>query len=195
MPTLAMAIISTAELIAVGTELLLGKHRQHPTLGQFLPGPVGPGHLYYHGGGRPQQLRAPGGHSHYTGLGPTDDLTKNIAGAVRFGKSAVFTRPPPAASRLRAAPRTHFYDRLEGHAARGVHGAELTTRAPPRRGFRQTGCGSSPTQRCRAMFTHRVIPLPESLADGGWYLSPGRSQALRHRGSPPEASSGRRWRP
>ena len=92
----------TAELIAVGTELLLGNIAT-PTP-DALPGPVGPGHqrLLPHGGGRQPPAAAGRGELAKSradilittgGLGPTcDDLTKNVL-AECFGKKLVFHAP------------------------------------------------------------------------------------------------------
>ena len=93
----------TAELIAVGTELLLGNIAQHQRPDHF-PGTLRPGHqrLLPHGGGRQPPAAACRGELAKSradilittgGLGPTcDDLTKNVL-AECFGKKLVFHAP------------------------------------------------------------------------------------------------------
>ena len=101
----------TAELIAVGTELLLGNiaNTDAQMLSQGLSA-LGI-NVYYHTvvGDNPPAAAGRGGAGPKSradilittgGLGPTcDDLTKKRAGRVLRQKSWCSTRPPPAASR------------------------------------------------------------------------------------------------
>ena len=106
----------TAELIAVGTELLLGNiaNTDAQLLSQGLSA-LGI-NVYYHTvvGDNPERLRAAVELASTRadilittgGLGPTcDDLTKNVL-AECFGKRWCSTSPPPAASRPTSASST-----------------------------------------------------------------------------------------
>ena len=136
----------TAEIIAVGTEILLGNiaNTDAQMLSQGLSA-LGI-NVYYHTvvGDNPQRLRAAVELAKSRadilittgGLGPTcDDLTKNVL-AEAFGKKLVFD--PAHRGLLPAAPRRPAHDGEQlpaGHAARGVHGAGQRLGHRPRRGL------------------------------------------------------------
>ena len=175
----------TAELIAVGTELLLGNiaNTDAQMLSQGLSA-LGI-NVYYHTvvGDNPQRLRAAVELAKSRadilittgGLGPTcDDLTKNVL-AECFGKKLVFHAP--SARRIEA-----YFERL--HAGRpmtennyqqamlpeGCTVLDNDWGTAPGVAFEADGVRvimlPGPPRECRAMFTHRVIPYLKSLADG-----------------------------
>ena len=175
----------TAELIAVGTELLLGNiaNTDAQMLSQGLSA-LGI-NVYYHTvvGDNPQRLRAAVELAKSRadilittgGLGPTcDDLTKNVL-AECFGKKLVFHAP--SARRIEA-----YFERL--HAGRPMtennyqqamlpEGCTVLANdwgTAPGVAFEADGVRvimlPGPPRECRAMFTHRVIPYLKSLADG-----------------------------
>ena len=189
----------TAELIAVGTELLLGNiaNTDAQMLSQGLSA-LGI-NVYYHTvvGDNPQRLRAAVELAKSRadilittgGLGPTcDDLTKNVL-AECFGKKLVFHAP--SARRIEA-----YFERL--HAGRpmtennyqqamlpeGCTVLDNDWGTAPGVAFEADGVRvimlPGPPRECRAMFTHRVIPLPEEPGRRGHCLPD--AQALRHRG-------------
>ena len=174
----------TAELIAVGTELLLGNiaNTDAQMLSQGLSA-LGI-NVYYHTvvGDNPQRLRAAVELAKSRadilittgGLGPTcDDLTKNVL-AECFGKKLVFHAP---SRRIEA-----YFERL--HAGRpmtennyqqamlpeGCTVLDNDWGTAPGVAFEADGVRvimlPGPPRECRAMFTHRVIPYLKSLADG-----------------------------
>ena len=175
----------TAELIAVGTELLLGNiaNTDAQMLSQGLSA-LGI-NVYYHTvvGDNPQRLRAAVELAKSRadilittgGLGPTcDDLTKNVL-AECFGKKLVFHAP--SARRIEA-----YFERL--HAGRpmtennyqqamlpeGCTVLDNDWGTAPGVAFEADGVRvimlPGPPRECRAMFTHRVLPYLKSLADG-----------------------------
>ena len=175
----------TAELIAVGTELLLGNisNTDAQMLSQGLSA-LGI-NVYYHTvvGDNPQRLRAAVELARTRadiiittgGLGPTcDDLTKNVL-AECFGKPLVFHEP--SARRIEA-----YFQRL--HAGRpmtennyqqamlpeGCTVLDNDWGTAPGVAFEAGGVRvimlPGPPRECKAMFTHRVVPYLKSLADG-----------------------------
>ena len=175
----------TAELIAVGTELLLGNiaNTDAQMLSQGLSA-LGI-NVYYHTvvGDNPQRLRAAVELARTRadiiittgGLGPTcDDLTKNVL-AECFGKKLVFHEP--SARRIEA-----YFQRL--HAGRpmtennyqqamlpeGCTVLDNDWGTAPGVAFEAGGVRvimlPGPPRECKAMFTHRVVPYLKSLADG-----------------------------
>ena len=175
----------TAEIIAVGTEILLGNiaNTDAQMLSQGLSA-LGI-NVYYHTvvGDNPQRLRAAVELAKSRadilittgGLGPTcDDLTKNVL-AECFGKKLVFHAP--SARRIEA-----YFERL--HAGRpmtennyqqamlpeGCTVLDNDWGTAPGVAFEADGVRvimlPGPPRECRAMFTHRVIPYLKSLADG-----------------------------
>ena len=175
----------TAELIAVGTELLLGNiaNTDAQMLSQGLSA-LGI-NVYYHTvvGDNPQRLRAAVELAKSRadilittgGLGPTcDDLTKNVL-AECFGKKLVFHAP--SARRIEA-----YFERL--HAGRpmtennyqqamlpeGCTVLDNDWGTAPGVAFEADGVRvimlPGPPRECRAMFTHRVIPYLKDLSDG-----------------------------
>ena len=175
----------TAELIAVGTELLLGNiaNTDAQMLSQGLSA-LGI-NVYYHTvvGDNPQRLRAAVELARTRadiiittgGLGPTcDDLTKNVL-AECFGRKLVFHEP--SARRIEA-----YFQRL--HAGRpmtennyqqamlpeGCTVLDNDWGTAPGVAFEAGGVRvimlPGPPRECKAMFTHRVVPYLKSLADG-----------------------------
>ena len=175
----------TAELIAVGTELLLGiianTDAQMRAQGLAALGI----NVYYHTvvGDNPQRLRAAVEMAKTRadilittgGLGPTcDDLTKNVL-AQCFGKRLVCHAP--SARRIEA-----YFQRL--HANRpmtennyqqamlpeGCTVLDNDWGTAPGVAFEADGVRvillPGPPRECRAMFTHRVSPYLKDLADG-----------------------------
>ena len=166
----------TAELIAVGTELLLGNiaNTDAQMLSQGLSA-LGI-NVYYHTvvGDNPQRLRAAVELAKSRadilittgGLGPTcDDLTKNVlaecfrqtAGVPR----ALRRRIEAYFERLHAGrPMTENYQ--QAMLPEGCTVLDNDSGHRPRRGLRGgRGAGHhapGPPRECRAMFTHRVIP-------------------------------------
>ena len=175
----------TAELIAVGTELLLGNIAN--TDAQFISqGLSALGiNVYYHTvvGDNPDRLRAAVELARTRadilittgGLGPTcDDLTKNVLAGC-FGKRLVFHAP--------SARRIEDYFRK-------LHSSRPMTENNYQQAMLPEGCtvldndwGTAPgvafeaggvrvimlpgpPRECKAMFTHRVVPYLKSLADG-----------------------------
>ena len=175
----------TAELIAVGTELLLGNiaNTDAQMLSQGLSA-LGI-NVYYHTvvGDNPQRLRAAVELARTRadiiittgGLGPTcDDLTKNVL-AECFGKPLVFHEP--SARRIEA-----YFQRL--HAGRpmtennyqqamlpeGCTVLDNDWGTAPGAAFEAGGVRvvmlPGPPRECLAMFTHRAVPYLRKLSDG-----------------------------
>ena len=175
----------TAELIAVGTELLLGNIAN--TDAQFLSQQLSALgiNVYYHTvvGDNPQRLRAAVELAKTRadilittgGLGPTcDDLTKNVLAAC-FGKALVFHAPSAR--------------RIEGYF-RQLHANRPMTENNYQQAMLPEGCDvldndwgtapgvtfeaegvrvimlPGPPRECRAMFTHRALPYLRKLSDG-----------------------------
>ena len=161
-----------AELIAVGTELLLGNiaNTDAQMISQGLS-ELGI-HVYYHTvvGDNPARLRSAVEIARRRadilittgGLGPTcDDLTKQTLAQV-FGRELVFDEP--SAQRIRS-----YFQRL--HPDRPMTENNLQQAMLPE------GCTifandwgtimlPGPPRECRAMFTHRALPYLRALADG-----------------------------
>ena len=175
----------TAELIAVGTELLLGNiaNTDAQMLSQGLSA-LGI-NVYYHTvvGDNPDRLRAAVELARTRadiiittgGLGPTcDDLTKNVL-AQCFGRQLVFHEP--SARRIEA-----YFQRL--HPTRpmtdntyqqallpaGCTVLDNDWGTAPGVAFEADGVRvimlPGPPRECEAMFTHRVVPYLRDLADG-----------------------------
>ena len=167
----------TAELIAVGTELLLG-NIAHPDAQMLSQGLSALGiNVYYHTvvGDNPDRLRAAVELARTRadiiittgGLGPTcDDLTKNVL-ADCFGRKLVFHQP--SAQRIEA-----YFQRI--HPNRPMTDNNYQTAMLPEGctvldndwgtapgvAFEQDGVRvimlPGPPRECKAMFTYRVIP-------------------------------------
>ena len=173
----------TAELIAVGTELLLGNIAN--TDAQMLSkGLSALGiNVYYHTvvGDNPARLRAAVDLAKSRadiiittgGLGPTcDDLTKNIL-AEAFGLPLVFHEP--SARRIRA-----YFDRMgrdmtdnnlqQAMLPQGCTVLDNDWGTAPGVAFEKDGVHvimlPGPPRECRAMFEHRAAPYLRALADG-----------------------------
>ena len=175
----------TAELIAVGTELLLGNisNTDAQMLSQGLSA-LGI-NVYYHTvvGDNPERLRAAVELAKARadiiittgGLGPTcDDLTKHVL-AQCFGKKLVFHQP--SAKRIE-----DYFQRL--HANRpmtennyqqamlpeGCTVLDNDWGTAPGVAFQAEGVHvvmlPGPPRECRAMFLHRVVPYLKKLAEG-----------------------------
>ena len=175
----------TAELIAVGTELLLGNIAN--TDAQFLSQQLSALgiNVYYHTvvGDNPERLRAAVELAKTRadilittgGLGPTcDDLTKNVLAAC-FGKKLVFHAP--------SARRIETYFR-QLHAGRpmtennyqqamlpeGCTVLDNDWGTAPGVAFEAEGVHvimlPGPPRECKAMFTHRAVPYLQTLSDG-----------------------------
>ncbi len=173
----------TAELIAVGTELLLGNIAN--TDAQMLSRELSALgiNVFYHTvvGDNPERLRAAVDIARKRadilittgGLGPTcDDLTKTVlAGA--FGKTLVHHEP--SAGRIRA-----FFDRIgremtennlqQAMLPEGCVIFENDWGTAPGCAFEADGCHvlmlPGPPKECAAMFRCRALPYLRSLADG-----------------------------
>ena len=174
-----------AELIAVGTELLLGNiaNTDAQMLSQGLSA-LGI-NVYYHTvvGDNPARLRAAVELARTRadiiittgGLGPTcDDLTKNVL-ADCFGRKLVFHQP--SARRIEA-----YFKRI--HPTRpmtdnnyqqtmlpeGCTVLDNDWGTAPGAAFEEGGVRvimlPGPPRECRAMFTHRVVPYLRELSDG-----------------------------
>ena len=173
----------TAELIAVGTELLLGNIAN--TDAQMLSkGLSALGiNVYYHpvGGDNPQRLRAAVELAKSRadilittgGLGPTcDDLTKNVL-AEAFGKQLVFHEP--SAQRIRS-----YFQRLgremtgnnlqQAMLPEGCTVLDNDWGTAPGVAFEAGGIHvvmlPGPPRECRAMFEHRAVPYLKRLSEG-----------------------------
>ncbi|WP_209344539.1 competence/damage-inducible protein A [Flavonifractor sp. AGMB03687] len=175
----------TAELIAVGTELLLGNiaNTDAQMLSQGLSA-LGI-NVYYHTvvGDNPDRLRAAVELARTRadiiittgGLGPTcDDLTKNVL-ADCFGRKLVFHQP--SAQRIEAYfqrihPNRPMTDNNYQQAMlpEGCTVLDNDWGTAPGVAFEQDGVRvimlPGPPRECKAMFTHRVIPYLKELADG-----------------------------
>ena len=175
----------TAELIAVGTELLLGNiaNTDAQMLSQGLSA-LGV-NVYYHTvvGDNPERLRAAVELAKTRadilittgGLGPTcDDLTKNVL-AQCFGKRLVFHQP--SAQRIENYFRTLHPNRpmtennyQQAMLPEGCTVLDNDWGTAPGVAFEAEGVRvimlPGPPRECRAMFTHRVIPYLKELADG-----------------------------
>ena len=174
-----------AELIAVGTELLLGNiaNTDAQMLSQGLSA-LGI-NVYYHTvvGDNPQRLKAAvetaKGRADIIittgGLGPTcDDLTKNVL-AECFGKQLVFHQP--SAQRIEDYFRNLHPDRpmtennyQQAMLPEGCTVLDNDWGTAPGVAFEADGVRvimlPGPPRECRAMFTHRVIPYLKDLSDG-----------------------------
>ena len=177
----------TAELIAVGTELLLGNiaNTDAQTLSRELS--VLGINVYYHTvvGGNPVRLKRAVEIAKTRadliittgGLGPTcDDLTKNVL-AEAFGKRLVYN--PEAARRMEA-----YFQKLHPESGRTMtennyQQAYLPEGCTPFQNDRGTapGCGfeadgiwvlmlPGPPSECGPMFRSRAVPYLAGLADG-----------------------------
>ena len=175
----------TAELIAVGTELLLGNiaNTDAQMLSQGLSA-LGI-NVYYHTvvGDNPARLRAAVELARTRadiiittgGLGPTcDDLTKNVL-ADCFGRKLVFH--PPSARRIEAYfkrihPTRPMTDNNYQQAMlpEGCTVLDNDWGTAPGAAFEEGGVRvimlPGPPRECRAMFTHRVVPYLRELSDG-----------------------------
>ncbi|MEQ2456515.1 competence/damage-inducible protein A [Flavonifractor hominis] len=175
----------TAELIAVGTELLLGNiaNTDAQMLSQGLSA-LGI-NVYYHTvvGDNPERLRTAvetaKGRADIIlttgGLGPTcDDLTKNVL-AECFGKKLVFHEP--SARRIEGYFRTLHPDRpmtennyQQAMLPEGCTVLDNDWGTAPGVAFEADGVRvimlPGPPRECKAMFTHRVIPYLKDLSDG-----------------------------
>ena len=175
----------TAELIAVGTELLLGNiaNTDAQMLSQGLSA-LGI-NVYYHTvvGDNPQRLRAAVELARRRadiiittgGLGPTcDDLTKNVL-ADCFGKKLVFHAP--SAQRIEAYFRRLHPSRAmtennyqQAMLPEGCTVLDNDWGTAPGAAFEQDGVRvimlPGPPRECREMFLHRAIPYLRELADG-----------------------------
>ena len=175
----------TAELIAVGTELLLGNiaNTDAQMLSQGLSA-LGI-NVYYHTvvGDNPERLRAAVETAKTRadiilttgGLGPTcDDLTKNVLAAC-FGKKLVFHEP--SAQRIEAYFRNLHPDRpmtennyQQAMLPEGCIVLENDWGTAPGVAFEADGVRvimlPGPPRECKAMFTHRVAPYLKELSDG-----------------------------
>ncbi len=175
----------TAELIAVGTELLLGSiaNTDAQMLSQGLSA-LGI-NVYYHTvvGDNPQRLRAAVELARTRadiiittgGLGPTcDDLTKNVL-AECFGKQLVLHEP--SARRIEAYFRRLHSGRpmtennyQQAMLPEGCTVLDNDWGTAPGVAFEAGGVRvimlPGPPRECKAMFTHRVVPYLKSLSDG-----------------------------
>ena len=175
----------TAELIAVGTELLLGNiaNTDAQMLSQGLSA-LGI-NVYYHTvvGDNPERLRAAVETAKTRadiilttgGLGPTcDDLTKNVLAAC-FGKKLVFHEP--SAQRIEAYFRNLHPDLpmtennyQQAMLPEGCTVLENDWGTAPGVAFEADGVRvimlPGPPRECKAMFTHRVVPYLKELSDG-----------------------------
>ena len=175
----------TAELIAVGTELLLGNiaNTDAQMLSQGLSA-LGI-NVYYHTvvGDNLERLRAAVETAKTRadiilttgGLGPTcDDLTKNVLAAC-FGKKLVFHEP--SAQRIEAYFRNLHPDRpmtennyQQAMLPEGCTVLENDWGTAPGVAFEADGVRvimlPGPPRECKAMFTHRVAPYLKELSDG-----------------------------
>lgn len=174
-----------AELIAVGTELLLGNiaNTDAQMLSQGLSA-LGI-NVYYHTvvGDNPARLRAAVELARTRadiiittgGLGPTcDDLTKNVL-ADCFGRKLVFHQP--SARRIEAYfkrihPTRPMTDNNYQQAMlpEGCTVLDNDWGTAPGAAFEEGGVRvimlPGPPRECRAMFTHRVVPYLRELSDG-----------------------------
>ena len=175
----------TAELIAVGTELLLGNiaNTDAQMLSQGLSA-LGI-NVYYHTvvGDNPDRLCAAVELARTRadiiittgGLGPTcDDLTKNVLAGC-FGKKLVFHAP--SARRIEDFFRRLHPDRpmtdnnyQQAMLPEGCTVLDNDWGTAPGVAFEADGVRvimlPGPPRECKAMFTHRVIPYLKELADG-----------------------------
>lgn len=175
----------TAELIAVGTELLLGNiaNTDAQMLSQGLSA-LGI-NVYYHTvvGDNPARLRAAVELARTRadiiittgGLGPTcDDLTKNVL-ADCFGRKLVFHQP--SARRIEAYfqrihPTRPMTDNNYQQAMlpEGCTVLDNDWGTAPGVAFEEGGVRvimlPGPPRECSAMFTHRVAPYLRALSDG-----------------------------
>ena len=174
-----------AELIAVGTELLLGNiaNTDAQMISQGLS-ELGI-HVYYHTvvGDNPARLRSAVEIARRRadilittgGLGPTcDDLTKQTLAQV-FGRELVFDEP--SAQRIRSYFQRLHPDRpmTENNLQQAMLPEGCTICAndwgtAPGCAFEAEGVRvimlPGPPRECRAMFTHRALPYLRALADG-----------------------------
>ena len=173
----------TAELIAVGTELLLGNIAN--TDAQMISEGLSQLgiNVYYHTvvGDNPERVRQAMDIARQRadilittgGLGPTcDDLTK-VAVAQAFGRTLVYHEPSAQRIRDRFAAmgrpvtENNFQQAMIPEGATGLDNDWGTA---PGVAFEADGVRvimlPGPPRECRAMFTHRVIPYLKSLADG-----------------------------
>ena len=175
----------TAELIAVGTELLLGNiaNTDAQMISQALSA-LGI-HVYYHTvvGDNPQRARAAVEIARSRsdiiittgGLGPTcDDLTKQVL-ADAFGKKLVFHQP--SARRIESYFREYLPHRTmtennyqQAMLPEGCTVLDNDWGTAPGCAFRSGGVTvimlPGPPRECLAMLEHRVIPYLKGLSDG-----------------------------
>ena len=175
----------TAELIAVGTELLLGNiaNTDAQMISEALSA-LGI-NVYYHTvvGDNPQRLKSAveiaKGRADIIittgGLGPTcDDLTKNVL-AECFGKQLVFHEP--SAKRIEDYFRNIHPDRpmtennyQQAMLPEGCTVLDNDWGTAPGVAFEADGVRvimlPGPPRECRAMLTYRVIPYLKELSDG-----------------------------
>ena len=173
----------TAELIAVGTELLLGNiaNTDAQMISQGLS-QLGI-NVYYHTvvGDNPQRVRQAvdiaRGRADILittgGLGPTcDDLTK-VAVAQAFGKELVYHEPSAQRIRERFAQRGTPVTENNFQQAMVPEGCTVLDNdwgTAPGVAFEADGVHvimlPGPPRECRAMFTHRAVPYLRKLSDG-----------------------------
>ena len=173
----------TAELIAVGTELLLGNIAN--TDAQMISEGLSQLgiNVYYHTvvGDNPERVRQAVDIARQRadilittgGLGPTcDDLTK-VAVAQAFGRTLVYHEPSAQRIRDRFAAMGRPVTENNFQQAMIPEGATVLDNdwgTAPGVAFEADGVRvimlPGPPRECRAMFTHRVIPCLKSLADG-----------------------------
>ena len=173
----------TAELIAVGTELLLGNIAN--TDAQMISEGLSQLgiNVYYHTvvGDNPERVRQAMDIARQRadilittgGLGPTcDDLTK-VAVAQAFGRTLVYHEPSAQRIRDRFAAMGRPVTENNFQQAMIPEGATVLDNdwgTAPGVAFEADGVRvimlPGPPRECRAMFTHRVIPYLKSLADG-----------------------------
>ena len=173
----------TAELIAVGTELLLGNiaNTDAQMLSQGLSA-LGI-NVYYHTvvGDNPERLRAAVELAKSRadlilttgGLGPTcDDLTKNVLAAC-FGKELVYNQE--AEERCRAffqkiGREMTTNNRQQFYLPEGATVFQNDWGTAPGCGFEADGVHiimlPGPPRECKAMFTYRAVPYLQSLSEG-----------------------------
>ena len=175
----------TAELIAVGTELLLGNicNTDAQMISQTLSG-LGI-NVYYHTvvGDNPARVRAAvevaKGRADIIittgGLGPTcDDLTKQVL-AESFGKRLVFDERSAARIRAYFAERLPHREMTDNNLQQALLPEGCTVLdndwgTAPGCAFAADGVRvimlPGPPRECRAMLQYRVVPYLKSLSDG-----------------------------
>lgn len=173
----------TAELIAVGTELLLGNIAN--TDAQMISEGLSQLgiNVYYHTvvGDNPERVRQAVDLARQRadilittgGLGPTcDDLTK-VAVAQAFGRTLVYHEP--SAQRIRGPVRRHGAachgkQFPAGHDPRGGHRPGQRLGTAPGVAMEADGIHvlmlPGPPRECEMMFRHRAVPYLKGLSEG-----------------------------